>query len=263
MNQDETIVMQPQGEQTQQAPANQQQAETKQSSNGIGKGKFAAATAAAAVVGGVAGGAGTAAVMNHLANNDGEIEEQETPVAEAHTAEVQEAAPAPTPTETPDVQEAPTEVEVAVAEGPDYTNHDNADPVVETQVADNDIVEAQPAVATEEAGSDVQVLGVYEHTTEEGITQIAAVLTNGTDNAVVADLDGDGRAELFAHDDNQNGQIEENEVYDISDQNVQMSDIQDHYLAQQQMEQQTEGMAYNTADDGMSDYDNNADLATI
>lgn len=261
MNQDETIVMQPQGEQTQQAQTNQQQTATKQTSNG--KGKFAAATAAAAVVGGVAGGAGTAAVMNHLADNDGEIEEQETPVAEAHTAEVQEAAPAPTPTETPDVQEVPTEVEVAVAEGPDYTNHDNADPVVETQVADNDIAEAQPAVATEEAGSDVQVLGVYEHTTEEGITQTAAILTNGTDNAVVADLDGDGRVELFAHDDNQNGQIEENEVYDISDQNVQMSDIQDHYLAQQQMEQQTEGMAYNTADDGMSDYDNNADLATI
>ena len=108
--------------------------------------------------------------------------------------------------------------------------------------------------------NEVQVLGVYEAQGENGQTMQAAVLTNGEEVAAVVDIDGDGVADALLVDENHNQQIDEGEVYDLSNNHVQMSDYQDAYLAQQQMQQEHDTFAYNANEDQQQDYDNDADL---
>lgn len=249
MNNDETIIAQPNA---------QEQGKQKQEKK-EGKGKTIAATVAASTIGGVAGGAVTAAAMNYAPQAKADEQDAEEQVANEPEAKVEEQ-PAAKPEPQKDTTTEPEHVEVTAkvddAAEPDYTNHDNADPVVETTPQPT----AQPAV-DEETTPQVQVLGVYENITEEGVHQTAAVLTNGSEVAVVADIDGDGMADLLAVDENHNQQLDEGEVYDFSDQNVHMSDYQQAYLAQQEemaQQQQMDDMAYNTSDDTMPDYDNNA-----
>lgn len=239
MNNEETIIAQPNV---------QKQGKQKQEKK-EGKGKTVAATVAVATIGGAVGGAGTAAAMNYATQAKADGQEPE--------ANVEEQAAVVKPEPQKETTSEPEQVEVTakvddVAE-PDYTNHGNADPVVTTTAQ----ATAQPAV-NEEVTSQVQVLGVYENVTEEGVHQTAAVLTDGEEVAVVLDGDGDGIADVVAADMNNNQQLDEGEVYDISGQDIHMTDYEQAYLAQQQETQQQEDMAYNTSDDTMQDYDNNA-----
>ena len=81
----------------------------------------------------------------------------------------------------------------------------------------------------------------------------------------VMDLDGDGVADVLAVDGNHNQQIDEGEVYDLSNDNVHMSDYQDLYMAQQQqmqMDQEQNTFAYNASDD-QPDYNNDADWSYV
>lgn len=250
MNNEETIIAQPNAQEQ-----GQQKQEKKE-----GKGKAIAATVAASTIGGVAGGAGTAAAMNYATQAKAEEQAAEEQVTNEPEAKVEEQ-PASVKTEpqketTPEPEHVEVTAKVDDAPEPDYTNHGNADPVVETTSQPT----AQPAV-DEGATPQVQVLGVYENVTEEGVHQTAAVLTNGTEVAVVADVDGDGIADVLAVDENHNQQLDEGEVVDFSDQNVHMSDYQQAYLAQQEemaQQQQMDDMAYNASDDTMQDYDNDA-----
>ena len=216
-----------------------------------GKGKTAA-TVVAATIGGVVGGAGSTATMNYVMK-DKEDEQQ------AKEAEEQPEATMEKPEDNQEQKLESVEVTAKVDDAavPDYTHHDNADPVVDTTAQ----ATAQAAVDTETATPEVQRLGVYDNVTEEGVHQTAAVLTNSTEVAVVADIDGDGMADILAVDENHNQQLDEGEVVDISDQNVHMADYQQAYLAQHEdmtQQQQMDDMAYNASDDTMPDYDNNA-----
>ena len=130
---------------------------------------------------------------------------------------------------------------------PDYTNHNGADPVTQNP-------EVQATVDDTNGGNanEVQVLGMYEAQGEDGQTMQAAMLTNGHEVAAVVDLDGDGVADVLAVDENHNQQIDEGEVYDLSNDNVHMSDYQDLYMAQQQqmqIDQEQNTFAYNASDD--------------
>ena len=148
------------------------------------------------------------------------------------------------------------EVDVKLDEDvtPDYTGHNGADPVTPNQ--------GMHAVANETSGSnDVQVLGVYEAQGDQGQTMQAAVLTNGEEVAAVVDLDGDGTAEVIVVDENHNQQIDEGEVYDISDHHVQMSDYQDIIAQQQDQMQQEHDIFVNNTGDDQPDYNNDADLS--
>lgn len=143
---------------------------------------------------------------------------------------------------------------------PDYTNHNGADPVTQNS-------EVQATVDDTSGGNahEVQVLGMYEAQGEDGQTMQAAMLTNGHEVAAVMDLDGDGVADVLAVDDNHNQQIDEGEVYDLSNDNVHMADYQDLYMAQQQqiqMDQEQNTFAYNASDD-QPDYNNDADLSYV
>lgn len=246
MNNEETIVMKPQ---------NNNKAEQTQSVETVGKksnkGKKVVATAAASIVGGVVGG-GAAYAATEMLHSKEEAEEQK-PEEEAVAAE----KPAAAVVDEPQKEELVSRVDDEGGE-PDYTNHNGANPVTQNP-------EVQATVDDTNGGNanEVQVLGMYEAQGEDGQTMQAAMLTNGHEVAAVVDLDGDGVADVLAVDENHNQQIDEGEVYDLSNDNVHMSDYQDLYMAQQQqMDQEQNTFAYNANDD-QPDYNNDADLSYV
>ncbi len=255
-NNEETIIMKPQNNNKAEQTQNVETSTEKKSNNG----KKVAATAAAAMMGGVVGGGATYATTEML--HDKEAEEQK-PEEEVLATEEPVVAAAEVPQKEQHAETPQEEVAVKLDEDtnaePDYTNHNGADPVTpnpEVHAAVNE---------TNDAGTnEVQVLGVYEAQGDQGQTMQAAVLTNGEEVAAVVDLDGDGIAEVLLVDENHNQQIDEGEVYDLSNDHVQMSDYQDAYLAQQQeqMQQEHNTFAYNASDD-QQDYNSDADPSFV
>lgn len=248
MNSEETIIMQPQNrdkaEQTQSVEAPENNRKT-------GRGKKAATTAAAAVMGGVVGGGATYAAMSTLHNTEPEEQKPEEPAAEEPVVATAEK-PQKEQHDEPQKEDAAVKVDEDAGTETDYTGNNGADPVATSQQTHADVADGNGT-------NEVQVLGVYEAQGENGQTMQAAVLTNGEDVAAVVDVDGDGVADVLVVDENHNRQIDEGEVYDLSDDHVQMADYQQLYLAQQEQAQQEQGtLAYNASDE-QPDYCNDAD----
>ena len=245
MNNEETIIMQPQN--NNQAQQVQNVDTPKQEEQKSGNGKKVAAMTGAAVFGGAAGGAGTAAAANMLNKEQTEEQEQEVKVDEDTPTTTTTAKPGPKAEEKIETEEIPVTVDENGET--DYTGNAGADPVTQNPTS--------TPQTTGNAGSDaheVQVLGVYEN----GEGQEMAILTDGETVAAVLDANGDGEANVIGIDENMNGQLEEGEIHDISDQHISMSQYEDAYLAQQQeqMQQEHETFAYNA--DDQQDYNNDA-----
>lgn len=252
MNNEETIVMKPQNNNNKAEQTEKVEATTAQKSNKV---KQSVTTAAAGIVGGVVG-AGAAYAADGM-NHGKEIEEQK-PADEAQTAEVSNASTAEASQDEqqvePQVEAVEAKADDTASEGPDYTNLNNANPMTP-----NPEVEAVVDESSNDDANGVQVLGVYDVPGENGQNMQAAVLTNGEEYAVVADIDGDGVADVLGVDENHTQQIEEYEVYDISNECVQMSNFQNAVdYEQQQQEQET--FVYNANDDLSEDYNNHADI---
>lgn len=250
MNNEETIVMKPQNNNKAEQTENVE-ATTAQKSNKVKP----IVTTAAGIVGGVVG-AGAAYAADGMSHGK-EIEEQK-PEDEAQTAEVSNASTAEASQDKqqvePQVEAVETKADDTASEGPDYTNLNNANPMTP-----NPEVEAVVDESSNDDANGVQVLGVYDVPGENGQNTQAAVLTNGEEYAVVADIDGDGVADVLGVDENHTQQIEEYEVYDISNECVQMSNFQNAVdYEQQQQEQET--FVYNANDDLSEDYNNHADI---
>ena len=256
MNNEETIVMKPQNNNKAEQTENVE-ATTAQKSNKVKP----IVTTAAGIVGGVVG-AGAAYAADGMSHGK-EIEEQKPedeaqPADEAQTAEVSNASTAEASQDKqqvePQVEAVETKADDTASEGPDYTNLNNANPMTP-----NPEVEAVVDESSNDDANGVQVLGVYDVPGENGQNTQAAVLTNGEEYAVVADIDGDGVADVLGVDENHTQQIEEYEVYDISNECVQMSNFQNAVdYEQQQQEQET--FVYNANDDLSEDYNNHADI---
>lgn len=275
MNNEETIIMQPQSgnnpKANQATPAAEPNAKTKKT-----RGKRGAAIAGAAVVGAAVGSGATLGVEAVVDESNNDQEENNTHTAEAQTdnaaeqqeveavADTQEAETQDTvETEQPHyVSEAPRDVNATVEDvasngESDYTGHGG----------DNFVAQNDPNLQT--ASDDgigvhdnqIQVLGVYDVQNEDGSMMQAATITDGHYIGAVIDADYDGTADTVIVDYNQNQQIEEGEVFDVSNENIQMQDFQDAHVAQQQdmMQQEQEHLAYNVSDD-QPDYCNNADI---
>lgn len=252
MNNEETIVMKPQNNNKAEQTENVE-ATTAQKSNKVKQ--IVTTAAAAGIVGGVVG-AGAAYAADGMSHGK-EIEEQKT-ADEAQTAEVSNASTAEASQDEqqvePQVEAVEAKADDTASEGPDYTNLNNANPVTP-----NPEVEAVVDESSNDDANGVQVLGVYDVPGENGQNTQAAVLTNGEEYAVVADIDGDGVADVLGVDENHTQQIEEYEVYDISNECVQMSNFQNAVdYEQQQQEQET--FVYNANDDLSEDYNNHADI---
>ncbi len=271
MNNEETIIMQPQSgnnpKANQAAPAAEPNAKPKKT-----RGKRSAAMAGAAVAGAAVGSGATLGVEAVVDDSNNDQEENNAQTAETQTdnaAEQQEVeAVADTQdgieTEQPQyVSEAPRDVNATVDDvAPngenDYTGHGGGN-----FVAQDDDPNLQTASDDGMGVHDdqLQVLGVYDVQNEDGSMMQTATITDGHYIGAVIDADYDGTADAVIVDYNQNQQIEEGEVFDVSNENIQMQDFQDAHVAQQQdmMQQEQEHLAYNASDD-QPDYCNNADI---
>ncbi len=271
MNNEETIIMQPQSgnnpKANQVAPAAEPNAKPKKT-----RGKRSAAMAGAAVAGAAVGSGATLGVEAVVDDSNNDQEENNAQTAETQTdnaAEQQEVeAVADTQdeieTELPQyVSEAPRDVnataeDVASNGESDYTGHGGGN-----FVAQDDDPNLQTASDDGMGVHDdqLQVLGVYDVQNEDGSMMQTATITDGHYIGAVIDADYDGTADAVIVDYNQNQQIEEGEVFDVSNENIQMQDFQDAHVAQQQdmMQQEQEHLAYNASDD-QPDYCNNADI---
>ena len=269
MNNEETIIMQPQSgnnpKANQTTPAAEPNAKPKKA-----RGKRAAAVAGAAVAGAAVGSGATLGVEAVIDESNSDQEENNTQTVEAQTDNAAEQQEAEATAETQDtveteqpqyVSEAPRDVNATVDDVAsngenDYTGHGG----------DNFVASEDPYLQT--ASDDgmgvhddqLQVLGVYDVQNEDGSMMQAATITDGHYIGAVIDVDHDGTADIVAVDYNQTQQIEEGEVFDVSNENIQMQDFQDAHVAQQDMmQQEQEHLAYNASDD-QPDYCNNADI---
>ena len=271
MNNEETIIMQPQSGNTpkanQAAPAAEPNAKTKKA-----RGKRTAAVAGAAVAGAAVGSGATLGVEAVIDESNNDQEENNTQTAEAQTDNAAEQQEVEATAETQDtveteqpqyVSEAPRDVNATVEDvasngESDYTGHGGENFVVQDddpnlQTASDDGMGVHD--------DQLQVLGVYDVQNEDGSMMQTATITDGHYIGAVIDADYDGTADTVIVDYNQNQQIEEGEVFDVSNENIQMQDFQDAHVAQQQdmMQQEQEHLAYNASDD-QPDYCNNADI---
>lgn len=271
MNNEETIIMQPQSgnnpKANQAAPAAEPNAKPKKT-----RGKRSAAMAGAAVVGAAVGSGATLGVEAVVDDSNNDQEENNAQTAETQTDNAAESQEVEAVADTQDgieteqpqyVSEAPRDVNATVDDvAPngenDYTGHGGGN-----FVAQDDDPNLQTASDDGMGVHDdqLQVLGVYDVQNEDGSMMQTATITDGHYIGAVIDADYDGTADAVIVDYNQNQQIEEGEVFDVSNENIQMQDFQDAHVAQQQdmMQQEQEHLAYNASDD-QPDYCNNADI---
>ena len=82
----------------------------------------------------------------------------------------------------------------------------------------------------EVADDDVRVVGVG--ITDNGQGGVATIIgvQNDEDSALLVDFETDGRVDAFIHDDNQDGQIEGNEIHDVSGENLSTEKVVASYV---------------------------------
>lgn len=163
--------------------------------------------------------------------------------------------------EMPEVTAEEQEVEVVSAE-PSRTSgnqsHHEEQPAVEQPEPVNpepqkpDPVASEPSLVTPEPidGDEIQVLSYDTITDNDGNEMDVAVVSASGQEIIIADVDQNGTADLMASDLNSNGQLEENEIVDVSEDNIAMQPLEEAANANDDMIAQTDDI----------DYINNADV---
>lgn len=105
---------------------------------------------------------------------------------------------------------------------------------------------------------EIKVLAVEQVVNEDG-TKMNVGLLEASDNnqALLVDIDNDGTFDVLLHDDNSDGLLTENEVYDVSSVNATVEELQ------QLMDAQSDSMGYCSRNSDMPDYVNDADVQMI
>ena len=208
-----------------------------------------AATVGSAFVGGAAGAAG-AEYAQTILNQETE-ETEETPEEDK-------------PTEQP-VEQSPKVSSSQVSE-PEIQAEDTQTEEVQTVVEDtNDIPSDATLVSydepivdnTDSNDSEVRVVGVQTVQNEDGSQAIVAGLELDGDRALVVDVNSDGTMNLFIHDDNGDGQISDEEIHDITADNISTQAVIDDYAVQ------TGHDDLYMANNDMPDYMNDADAGLM
>lgn len=145
-------------------------------------------------------------------------------------------------------------------------HHSTSNTAAATEVADHqeqihveatpENPEAVPAnaemIAAETVDNEIRILGVETVQNDYGqIMNVALVECEG-DQALLVDVDNNGSIDVFIHDDNVDGRIQESEIHDISDAGLEVADLLQAQAAQ-------EGDMYYASCDDMPDYVNDAD----
>lgn len=209
-----------------------------------------------AVAGGAAGvalgGLGTFAASAAVKNHD-EDEAEETAAAEDTATEETPKAE----THTSDHSHSHTHHEAQTHHASQHHAHHSAKPAEEVEVPEKEIVDGEDP--------EVEILGVEQIDNGEGGESNIGVASINGQAVYFIDVDGeDDEFEAMASDLNANGSLEEDEIIDISDQHIHVS----------QFEQLAEANAaapeivstpeeYYAANDDLPDYVNDADPADI
>lgn len=144
--------------------------------------------------------------------------------------------------------------------GPENNPDEQVQAETATSVSDEqETVMASNAEMTDsgQGTTEVKVLGVEAVTDAQGnpIT-VAGIEVNG-EQALLVDVDNDSTMDVLLADANGDGRISENEIYDFSDANVSVEDLQQHLA----MQQDPHGLL--ACNDGMPDYVNDADVSSL
>lgn len=145
-------------------------------------------------------------------------------------------------TSTEEVSEVKPEVETAPAETT------NAEPAM---AANTEMVDEQ----SQQGG--IKVLGVEAVVDPQGNPMTVAAIEIDNDQALLVDVDNNGMMDVIMVDENHDGQISENEIYDASEAQIATADLQHHMAASQDP-----GMLM-ASNDGMPDYMNDADVSSM
>ena len=118
------------------------------------------------------------------------------------------------------------------------------------QPVDEPVIQPEPDPISPDP--QVEVLGYGPVINEDGTQADVAVVAVDGQPVAIGDLDGDGMADVMASDLNQNGVIDNNEIIDISNENIAMEPFQ------QEAEMGGDDL-YLASNDG-DDYINNANI---
>lgn len=189
-----------------------------ESKNEFGK---RAATVGSAFVGGAAGAAGAEYVQTILNQGAEQISEEDKPDDQTvePSSQVSTSHTPKTEVQTEEVQSE--EVQPVVEDANDM-------PTNATLVS----YEEPIADTTDTNDSEVRVVGVQAFQNEDGSQAIVAGLELDGDRALVVDVNSDGTMDLFIHDDNRDGQISDEEIHDITADNVSTQAVIDDYAVQ-------------------------------
>lgn len=149
--------------------------------------------------------------------------------------------------------EAVTEIEASV-ESPTNNMAQNTISVEPTEPEQPVIAENAEMVDPQSDDSGVRVLGVEVVADADGNQMTIAGLEIEGHGAIMVDVDNDGMMDLIGVDENADGQLSENEIYDASELGVTTQDL---------MEQMPNDNLYYAQDDSMPDYMNDADVSTL
>ena len=180
----------------------QPEIEEKKSSGNASRAAFAAAGVAAGV------GAAMAGQKAYEAFVDGDEEANQAPQQEQAQAQAQ-AAPKAAPAEAAPKAAPAEEAPKAEATQPEEVHqveevHQHKSAVQQQEVADDDVRVVGVGITDNGQGGVATIIGVQ----------------NNEDSALLVDFETDGRVDAFIHDDNQDGQIEGNEIHDVSGDNL-------------------------------------------
>ena len=103
-------------------------------------------------------------------------------------------------------------------------------------------------VSHEQQEAEVQILGVSNETLEDGSQVTIGHLQQQGDDVYVVDVNQNGQFDILMHDDNGDGVITSDEVYDITDQNLSVASLQ-----QQSAMQNGDYLAQNNQPDYIND----------
>lgn len=252
-NNEETRILNPEANETAQKTVETAKVNnTSEANNAKPEWGKRAASVGSAFVGGVAGAAAAETAGKYI-NNEEEASVDTVEESSASHSTVASAASQPTSSEDEVVATPEDEVIATPEEGSHEMPSD-------ASLVSNDapINQAQPAAnPTNGDDGEVRVVGVQAVQNEDGSQAIVAGLELDGDQAMVVDVNSDGTINLFIHDDNGDGQISDDEVHDITADNVSTQAIIDDALAQQA----NENLYY--ASDDTPDYMNDADTGYI
>lgn len=103
----------------------------------------------------------------------------------------------------------------------------------------------------------IRVLGVEAVIDPQGNPMTIAGIEIDGEQALLVDVDNNGMMDVIMVDENHDGQISENEIYDASEAQISTADLQNHMAASQDP-----GMLL-ASNDGMPDYMNDADVSSM